>query len=102
MPDVTNLQLRVGYRSKYLIAEGILNKMNTHGGGDITKNNMPFPANRMNAASAGVFVKYTLQAFPHLEFVGNANYTFAGRNVGQATAYSGGLFYIFYVKKPTK
>lgn len=99
MPDVTNLQLRAGYRGKYLIAEGILNQMTTHGGGDITKNNMPFPSNRMNATSAGAFVKYTIPSFTHLELVGMANYTLTGRNVGQATSFSGGIFYIFYVNK---
>lgn len=99
MPNVTNLQLRTGYRSKYLIAEAIINQMTTHGGGDITRNNMPFPSNRMNATSAGLFVKYTLPPFPHLELVGMANHTLAGRNVGQSTSYGGGIFYIFYVNK---
>ncbi|MCC6290255.1 MAG: hypothetical protein IT249_20440 [Chitinophagaceae bacterium] len=99
MPDVTNLQLRAGYRSKYLVAEGILNQMTTHGGGDITRNNMPFPSNRMNATSAGVFVKYTIPAFTHLELVGMANYTLDGRNAGQSTSYGGGIFYIFYLSK---
>ena len=99
MPDVTNLQLRAGYRSKYLIAEGIFNQMTTHGGGDITRNNMPFPSNKMNATSIGAFVKYTIPAFSHLELVGMTNYTLAGRNVGQATSFGGGIFYIFYLNK---
>lgn len=99
MPDVTNLQLRTGYRSKYLIAEGIFNIMTTQGGGDITRNNMPFPSNKMNATSVGAFVKYTIPAFSHLELVGMANYTVDGRNVGQSTSFGGGVFYIFYLNK---
>lgn len=101
MPDVTNLQLRAGYRGKYFIAEGILTRMTTHGGGDITRNNMPFPSNRMNATMAGVFLKYTIPGIMrgNLELVGQGNYTLNGRNVGQSLSYGGGFFYAFYLKK---
>lgn len=99
MPDVAQYQLRAGYRGKYLLAEAVLSNWTTQGGFDMTRNNMPFPSNRMNATMAGVAVKYTLPSHTNLSFLGGANYTLAGRNIGQATAFNAGAFYAFYVKK---
>jgi len=96
MPDAARFQLRTGYRGKYLIAEALLTNWTTLGGFDITRNNMPFPSNRMNSTTAGVFVKYTVKQHTNLAVIGAANFTIAGRNVGQANAYSAGIFYAFY------
>lgn len=102
MPDAANFQLRAGYRGKYLLAEGVLTNWTTLGGFDITRNNMPFPSNRMNATTAGVNIKYTIPSFVKLSLLVNANYTLAGRNMGQATTVGGGIFYAFYFKnKPS-
>ncbi|MCU7549981.1 hypothetical protein OCK74_12685 [Chitinophagaceae bacterium LB-8] len=101
MPNVANYQLRTGYRGRYLIAEALLTNMTTLGGFDITKNNMPFPSNRMNATTVGVNLKYTVKQLANLDVYAGGNYTIAGRNAGQATAYNAGLFYAFYFcKKP--
>lgn len=94
MYDVAGFNVRMGYRSKALIAEAVLENMNTLGGFDIRKNDMPFPSNRMNATLAGVHFKYTMQKVRNLEILGGGRYTLAGRNVGQATLLYGGLFYI--------
>jgi hypothetical protein len=99
MPDATQYQLRAGYRGKYLIAEALLTNWTTLGGFDITRNNMPFPSNRMNATMVGANVKYTLKNFVNLSILAGANYTVAGRNMGQNTAYNAGFFYAFYFKK---
>jgi hypothetical protein len=99
MPNLTNLQLRAGYRGKYLLAEAVLNQMTTQGGFDITRNNMPFPSNTMNATTLGVNIKYTLKPIPQLSVLGIGNYTLNGRNVGQSLSYGGGVFYAFYFKK---
>lgn len=99
MPNASSYQLHVGYRGKYIGAEAVLMKMNTQGGFDITKNNMPFPSNRMNATIAGIGMKYTLKQHTALSLSLGANYTLAGRNVGQATAFNAGLFYAFYFGK---
>jgi hypothetical protein len=99
LPDQAQFQLRAGYRGRYLITEAIVTNMTSLGGFDITRNNMPFPSNRMNATSAGIYAKYTLKAYTNLAFIGQANFTIAGRNVGQSTAFSGGIFYAFYVSK---
>lgn len=99
MPDVANFMFRTGYRGKYLIAEALISNITTLGGFDITRNNMPFPSNKMNATQVGIGLKYTLPAHTNLSFMGGASYTVAGRNMGQATAYNGGIFYAVYFKK---
>jgi hypothetical protein len=99
MPDAANFQFRAGYRGKYLLAEGVLTNWTTLGGFDITRNNMPFPSNRMNTTTAGVNIKYTIPSFVNLSLLVNASYTLAGRNMGQATSLGGGVFYAFYFKK---
>jgi hypothetical protein len=102
MPSVTNYNLRTGYRSSKLIAEAVLDIMHTNGGYDITKNNMPFLSNQMNATRAGVNVKYTLSNAEELSFIGNAMYTLMGRNIGQTTSLSAGLFYVLDFTKKQK
>lgn len=99
MPNAAQFQLRTGYRGKYLLAEALLSNWTTLGGFDITKNNMPFPSNRMNTTTAGAIIKYTLQNFTQLSFLAGANYTVAGRNAGQAKMFNAGAFYAFYFKK---
>jgi len=99
MPDVIAFNFRAGYRGRYLIAEAVLNVMNTQGGYDITRNNMPFPSNDMDATSVGVNLKYTFKFHPNLALNAGGNYVVKGRNVGQATSYSGGILYAFYFNK---
>lgn len=98
MPNAAQFQLRTGYRGRYLLAEALLTNWTTLGGFDITKNNMPFPSNRMNMTAVGGSIKYTLKNYTHLSLLAGANYTIAGRNVGQATAFNVGAFYVFYFK----
>lgn len=98
MPDAAQFQLRAGYRGKYLLAEATVTNWTTLGGFDITRNNMPFPSNRMNATMVGASVKYTLKSYTNLAFIGGAQYTVAGRNMGQSVAIQAGAFYAFYFK----
>ncbi len=102
MPDAMQFQLRAGFRGKYLLAEALLTNWTTLGGFDITRNNMPFPSNRMNSTMAGFNLKYTIPAFTHLSVLGGANYTIAGRNMGQSLVFNTGLFYAFYFGKNHK
>jgi hypothetical protein len=95
MPDVANFHLRLGYRGKTIGAEAVFTNMTTLGGFDITRNNMPFPSNRMNATTAGVGLKCNPRALPGLSIMAGAGYVLKGRNVGQATMFNGGLFYVF-------
>lgn len=94
MPDAASFNFRTGYRRGNLIAEAVLDNWTTLGGFDITRNNMPFPSNRMNATRAGVNFKYDVTQLPGFSVTGGGHYTLAGRNMGQATTVYGGLLYI--------
>lgn len=102
MPDAANFNVRLGYRSHRMIAEAVFNNWTTLGGFDITRNNMPFPSNRMNATTVGVNVKYVLPNLPQLSIVAGGNATVAGRNMGQATTVYGSFFYVFNLGKKEK
>jgi hypothetical protein len=102
MYNGTNLNFRAGFRNQRLIAEAIVNNWTTHGGFDITRNNMPFPSNRMNATTVGVNIKYVIPSLPQLSIVTGGTATVAGRNVGQATNVYGSFFYVFDFSHKTK
>lgn len=95
MPDGANFNFRIGLRNERWIAEAVVNNWTTLGGFDITRNNMPFASNKMNATTAGVNIKYVIPALPNLSIVAGGNSTFAGRNVGQASTVYGSFFYVF-------
>ncbi|HEY0612974.1 MAG TPA: transporter [Chitinophaga sp.] len=94
MPNAANYNFRAGFRNYRWIAEAVVNRWVTLGGFDITRNNMPFPSNRMEATTVGANFKYVLPPVPQLSIVAGGNTTVAGRNMGQATAYYGSVFYI--------
>jgi len=94
MPNLFAFNFRTGYRSDRWIIEAVLNNMTTHGGFDIRKNDMPFPSNKMNATMLGAHFKYNFTKVDGLSLTGGGNYTVAGRNVGQSTAFDIGVFYI--------
>lgn len=99
MPDAMSFNFRAGYRHNDIIAEAFLDNWTTLGGFDITRNNMPFPSNRMNATRLGFNGKYHLKNLKRLQLVVNGNYVIAGRNVGQSTSINTGLFYIINFAK---
>lgn len=94
MPNMTLFNFRAGYRSERMILEAVATKMTTIGGFDIRKNDMPFPSNKMNATMVGGHFKYNFKQVDGLSLTGGGNYTVAGRNVGQATSFDIGVFYI--------
>jgi hypothetical protein len=102
MPDMWSSELRTGYRSERMILEAIVMNMTTIGGFDIRKNDMPFPSNKMNATMVGANFKYNFKAVQGLSLTGGGNYTVAGRNVGQASTWDIGVFYILDFTHKTK
>ena len=102
MPAGANFNFRAGFRSFRLIAEAVINNWTTLGGFDITRNNMPFPSNRMNATTVGANFKYVLPSLPQLSIVAGGNIAVAGRNIGQATTIYGSFFYVFDLSHKTK
>jgi len=102
MPDAASFNVRFGYRDKGLIAEAFLDDWITLGGFDITRNNMPFPSNEMNATRIGFNFKYDMPFYRQLSLTGNVFTTVAGRNVGQATGFNAGIFYVIDFSKKKK
>ena len=103
MPDMASFNFRAGYRDKGLIAEATADNMTTLGGFDITRNNMPFPSNKMNATRIGFNFKYDMPFHPNLSLTGNAFTTVEGRNVGQSSGFNAGIFYVLdFSKKERK
>lgn len=102
MPNASNFNIRIGYRSERLIAEAVFNQWNTLGGFDITRNNMPFPSNRMNATSIGVKGKYVITTKPEFSVEAGADQVIAGRNMGQSLGIHAGLLYVIDFKKNKK
>ena len=102
MPSACNFNIRGGYRSETWIIEAIANKWVTNAGFDITKNNMPFVSNKMNATSIGFHVKYETNFVDGLSFVTDGITTITGRNVGQTKGFTLGAFYIMDFTKKKK
>jgi hypothetical protein len=102
MPDANDFNFRIGYRSSTWIVEAIADKFTTLGGFDMTKNNMSFVSNKMNATKLGLHVKYDTDFVNGLSIVADANTTVAGRNVGQSNSFGGGVFYILDFSKKKK
>ncbi len=102
MPNAANYNFRAGFRNQRWIAEAVANIWRTLGGFDITRNNMPFPSNKMNATTVGANFKYVLPPLPQLSIVAGGNTTVAGRNVGQATTVYGSVFYILDFSRKSK
>lgn len=94
MPNAAQVNLRMGYRGKYWLVEAVADNWTTLGGFDITRNNMPFPSNRMNMTRTGIHMKYEPAKPKGITFIGGANTTINGRNVGKTTSFQAGLFYI--------
>ncbi len=102
MPDAAAFNIRLGYRNKGIIAEVFGDNWTTLGGFDITRNNMPFVSNKMNATRIGFNFKYPMPFKPNLSLTGNAFTTIAGRNMGQATGFNAGVFYVLDLSKKEK
>jgi hypothetical protein len=56
----------------------------------------------MNGSRAGVGFKYNIGKLEGLSLVGNTMFTLAGRNIGQTTSISAGVFYVLDFTKKIK
>lgn len=94
MPNVLYTNLRMGFRNKEVVAELVADQWLTQGGFDITKNNMPFPSNDMDQVRVGFNSKYEPDRWKGLSLTSAVYRTVAGRNMGRATSFQFGAFYI--------
>ena len=97
-PNVVDATGRIGFINTRLQAEVTIDYFTCTDGDDIRYNDMPFPANKMTATTAGVFAKYFI--WRGLALQGSYGKVLSGRNVGQSTQFSGGFTWFFNVCKP--
>ncbi len=103
MPTVLGYNLRLGYRKDAdIIVESVFDCMNTIGGHDIRKNDMPFPSNNMDIYRIGVNLKLPIPLVNGLSFTANNMYTISGRNMGKSTNFMAGILYQTEFTKKTK
>jgi len=97
MPDVFTWMIRTGYRrDPDHIIELVADRMNTLGGFDMRRNDMPFPSNNMEFTRLALGTKWAIGK-KGLSFMGNVSRVVAGRNMGQASAAMAGFVYQFAV-----
>lgn len=93
MPDTIDYAFRAGYWKHGLYVPISYSEEITLGGGDIRRQDMPFVSNRMNSSRVDATALYFLQRPKNLVVRLEASHTISGRNVGQSTTFSAGLFY---------
>lgn len=94
MPDVAMFNIRAGWRrGADLILEAVFDRMNTIGGFDIRKNDMPFLSNNMDATRIGLNFKLPVPKINGLSLVASGFQTLAGRNMGKSTSFMIGAVY---------
>ena len=97
MPNVMDYTVSAGYQQHRLCIPVSLSQQRTLGGGDIRRQDAPFVSNRMNFWKLDGFVMYTLPAPLELGIRIGMSRIVSGRNVGEATAVTGGLQYTFHL-----
>lgn len=94
LPNQVAYQVRAGWRENAdQIVELIFEQINTLGGFDMRRNEMPFLSNTMNASRLGLSCKLSIPKTNGLSFMGSAFYTLSGRNMGQARILTAGFVY---------
>lgn len=94
MPDVRSANVRAGYRNGEWVLELFYDAMQTVGGFDMRKNDMPFLSNNMDATRIGSNFKIPVPKTNGLSVSLQTAYTLTGRNVGRTFSYGLGLLYL--------
>jgi outer membrane putative beta-barrel porin/alpha-amylase len=95
MPAVFAYTVSTGYQVGRLTIPVSLSQQRTLGGGDIRRQDMPFVSNRMDFVRLEGSVMYAVPA-PQLGVRIGLSRIVSGRNVGQSTTLTGGLFHTFH------
>jgi len=101
MPNTLDYNIDLGYHKGPLQVTASYIQMNTLGGGDIRRQDMPFVSNRMNANRISGLVMYYLPWPKNMAVRAMWAKTIDGRNVGQTTSLMGGILYTIYFKNQT-
>jgi hypothetical protein len=96
MPNVFESAVTAGYRrGRWQLPVSIV-QQHTLGGGDIRRQDMPFVSNRMDFVKVDGAVMYALPVPNDVSIRFGAAHVLSGRNVGQSTTYSTGVFHAFH------
>ena len=96
MPDVVDYGISAGFQQGRLCIPVSFSQHRTLGGSDIRRQDMPFVSNRMDFAKIDGMVMYTLRAPRDIGIRFGTSRIVSGRNVGQTTAVTGGVFYTLH------
>lgn len=95
LPDVVDYGFSAGYFSPRFHLPITFTQQITRGGGDIRRQDMPFPSNRMNSSRLGAMAMYYLPMNRNLALMASGSRAVSGRNVGQSTLFTAGVMYTF-------
>jgi hypothetical protein len=96
MPDIADYVVSAGYLKGDLNASLSYAQQFTQGGGDIRRQDMPFVSNRMNFSKVGAMVMFPVPKIAGLDFQFSYAHVVDGRNVGQASTFTGGMLYSYH------
>ena len=96
MPNVADYTIGGGVAKGRFRVPLALTVQRTLGGGDIRRQDMPFVSNRMNFTRLQGTVMYALPIGPDVSVGVGAAHVLSGRNVGQSTTITSGLFYALH------
>ncbi len=102
MPNAIDYVVSFGYNKNAFRAELFYAQINTLGGGDIRRQDMPFVSNKMNSQKVGTTIMYYLSKPKNVVLRAVVSETLAGRNVGQTFSYQLGILYTFNFNKDTQ
>jgi hypothetical protein len=95
MPNVVNYIVSAGIdKGRFRIPVSLI-QQRTLGGGDIRRQDMPFVSNRMDFVKLGGGLMYEMPK--NLSISLGAAHVLTGRNVGQSTTFTSGLFYALHL-----
>jgi hypothetical protein len=94
MPPVVDYSISPGFLNKHVMTQFTFSKLITQGGatsGDIRRQDLPFVSNRLDATRVGGMAMVPL---PWLKLTVRVEYSYVidGRNVGQSSTFTTGLF----------
>jgi hypothetical protein len=95
MPNVVDYAISVGVKGRKWRVPLSLVQQRTLGGGDMRRQEMPFISNRMDFSRLDGAVMYGLPGNVSIRV--GAAHVLTGRNVGQSTTFTSGLFYAFHL-----
>jgi hypothetical protein len=96
MPEVFDYTLSAGYRHGRLQLPVSFTQQKTLGGSDIRRQDMPFVSNRMDFTRLDGAVMYALKVPKDVMIRLGAGQVLSGRNVGQSTTFTSGVFYALH------